>query len=130
MNTLKFLIAFTLLTLGAAQIVRYDNYKVYSVIPHKKEHLQILKKLRNDYQNGCMFFSDFSFIGQPVDIMVSPQFSAEFNDIVKEQRLSATVKTEDVQKNIDREKIVLKAGENRSLDWTNYYTLETVCMCI
>lgn len=129
MNTVKVLIAITFVFVGTAEIVRYDNYKVYSVIPHTNEHLQVLKKLSKDCRNECDFWTDIAFVGHPVDIMVSPKVFVEFNDMIKVQKLFAKVKIEDVQKEIDREITVLKAGENKSLDWTNYYELEKVCIC-
>lgn len=109
--------------LVAAERVRYDDHKVYRVIPLTEEHLKVLKNLvlRDHYD----FWKDVSFVGMPVDIIVPPKRSIEFNDMIKEQRLPAVVYIEDVQKTIDNQMPSNVVG-NRSMEWTDYHTLEEV----
>lgn len=110
--------------LKTVQMKHYDNYKVYKVIPINKEHIQILKNLKYDHRNGYDFWTGISGTGKPVDIMVPPELSVEFNEMIKIHKLPATINIENVQTEINKQR--MEAGEDKSMEWTKYHRMDTV----
>lgn len=75
--------------------IRFDNYKVYSVIIENVKQLEIIKNLEN---NGYTFWNHPMIGTKSTDIMVSPHKIGEFIEIVNQFNFNYKLKVDNVQK--------------------------------
>lgn len=123
MRTLAFLMAILASASLASQKVRFDNNSVYRVIPKNQEQLQSLRSLED--VSGYNFWTDVGTIDTPVDVMVPPDLKAGFKNVLDSDGIPSETLIEDVQELVESSES--NTGESfRSMDWTNYHTLEEV----
>lgn len=125
---MKFL--FTLITLAVsiclAEKIRYDNYKVYRLIPNDEETFKILKQIEVGGElSNYNFFSPLVKVGDPVDLMVPPHQVDYIENLAKSRGMNASVLMENVQKYIDNEGLRPESRAG-SFDWTSYHTYDEV----
>lgn len=125
---MKFL--FTLLALAVslslAEKIRFDNYKLYRLIPNDEETFNILKEMEDTEQfSGYNFWSPAIKVGAAVDLMVSPYRVDYIEDMVKSRGMNASVLMENVQQYIDNEGVRPQSRAG-SFDWTSYHTYDEV----
>lgn len=75
-------------------MVRYDNYKVYSVVPSNEVQIQRLTDLM---KQGYEIWSDVLAVGQDTRIMVSPEQEKDFVEYSKIIGMEADLKISNVQ---------------------------------
>ncbi|KAJ3662739.1 hypothetical protein Zmor_007070 [Zophobas morio] len=87
--------------ISADDKVRYDNFKVYRVVPKSNEAVEILRALEES-DNVYDFWTEVKGVGHPVDIMVAPHLKYRFSDAL--------------------------AGTGRAvgLEWSSYHTLDEI----
>lgn len=123
---MKFL--FTLVTLAVsislAEKIRFDNYKVYRLVPNDEETFKILKQIEVGGElSNYNFFSPLVKVGDPVDLMVPPYQVDYIDNLAKSRGMNASVLMENVQKYIDNEGLRPESRAG-SFDWTSYHTYD------
>ncbi|XP_018573034.1 zinc carboxypeptidase [Anoplophora glabripennis] len=111
-------------TLSLAEKIRFDNYKVYRLIPNDEETLDILKQMENtDQLSEYNFWSPVIKVETPVDLMVPPYRVDYIESMAKSRGMNASVLMENVQKYIDNEGLRPQARAG-SFGWTSYHTYD------
>lgn len=107
----------------AEEQIIYENYSVHTVLPISNKHVRVLEKMQNmeDYH----FWTQIKDVGLPVDIMVPPHMSADFENIVSSNAIPTTVMISNVQKNIERLGRTRRNTFNR-MHWLDYHNGEEV----
>lgn len=97
--------------------VRYDHYKVYTVLPATTEHLHMLRELQQ--KNVYNFWNEVKNVGLPVDIMVPPDLSSDFDNVALSNKIQTSVLINNVQEKIE---ILERTRRSTSstMNW-NYY---------
>ncbi|XP_018573038.1 zinc carboxypeptidase-like [Anoplophora glabripennis] len=103
--------------------VRYDNYKLLNVTPSTLQAVEALRELERSASLGFDFWSHTGPVGQPVEIMVSPDRADELQDIVKRREMSSAMIIDNVQKLIDAER---SPRTQKGFGWTRYNTLDEI----
>lgn len=123
MRKKSFLVTMILMEVLAQEKVRYDNYKVYTVLPTNTTHLNILRNLERHGEYN--FWTDIKNVAMPVDVMVPPHLSSDFQDLISNHKMSSSLKINNVQDKIER-----LARKRRStvkqMDWYDYHDGEEV----
>lgn len=107
----------------SAEKVRYDNHVVYRFTPNNENELKILQTLQK--LNKYNFWTEPRRSGLPVDVMVPPESKDDIENLISEHQLTFKIMMEDVQKQIEEEKL-LNAKKSKYFDWESYHTLEEV----
>ncbi|XP_055681899.1 uncharacterized protein LOC129789271 [Lutzomyia longipalpis] len=113
----------SLAVVGLAEKVKFNDYKVFTVIPENEDQLKALKDLELDAVASFDFWASAKSVGQKADIMVAPGQMEEFHDFLQENNLQTSLKVEDVQKLIDNERPLITP---RNMEWSDYHPLETI----
>lgn len=125
---MKFLFALLASAVGLslAEKIRFDNYKVYRLIPNDEETLNILKQWEDrDGLSDYNLWSPVTKVGGEVDVMVPPYRIEEIEHMAKTRYMNASILIENVQEVIDNEgfRPESRAG---SFGWTSYHTFDEV----
>ncbi|XP_044733673.1 zinc carboxypeptidase-like [Chrysoperla carnea] len=107
-------------TLVYSDPVRFDNYKVFSVIPHKQKDLEILNFFKKSQYD---FWTDFKGLSKGVHIMVAPHQENEFVEILSRNGISFELYIENIQRLIDNEKLTRASSE---FDFKNYHRISVI----
>ncbi|XP_011160941.1 zinc carboxypeptidase [Solenopsis invicta] len=118
----KIIVLCTIVCLAAAQKATFNNYKVFRIIPTTEEQVNNLQQLQAIY-DGFSFWTEPSFVGANVDLMVAPHKLPEFYELMTRIDMPYQVYIEDVQKLIDQTTPKQLAT---SFDFKNYHTLEVI----
>lgn len=105
----------------ATEYVRYDDFKVYKLMPRSHAHLDSLRNLENG--GVYNFWSDIGYVNKSVHIMVPPHMRHNFNDFLKLTHIEHELYIGDVQKLIDNENAKPKSPK---FGWDNYYRLNEI----
>ncbi|EFN74039.1 Zinc carboxypeptidase A 1 [Camponotus floridanus] len=116
----KAIVLCTILSLAIAQKARFDNYKVFSIIPTTEAQLEILRGLE---EIGFSFWEAPSFVGRNVDLMVAPHLLPDFYTIMIQNGVPYRLHIQDVQALIDE---TTPLSRSTSFDFTNYHTLDEI----
>ncbi|XP_018573035.1 zinc carboxypeptidase-like [Anoplophora glabripennis] len=122
---MKFLLALLALavSLSVAEKLRFDNFRVYRLIPNDEETLNILKQFEDTEElSEYNFWSPPLKVGGEVDLMVPPYRFDEIENMAKSRGMNASVFIEDVQELIDNEGLRSQSRAG-SFGWTSYHTL-------
>lgn len=79
----------------AAEPMRFDDNRVYTLEVTNQEQLNWLHQLESD-GDGYLFWNSIA-IGSDVDLMVPPHKNAEFNELSDKLGISHVLKIENVQ---------------------------------
>ncbi|XP_018574461.2 zinc carboxypeptidase [Anoplophora glabripennis] len=123
---MKFLFALLSLTVNLclAEKIRYDDYKVYRLIPNDVETLKILKQMEDtQHLSDYNFFSPVVKVGGPVDVMVPPHQVDYIENLAKSREMNSSVVMQNVQKHIDNEGVRPESRAG-SFDWSSYHTYD------
>ncbi|KAF2887347.1 hypothetical protein ILUMI_18826 [Ignelater luminosus] len=97
------LILLLLAITAADEYVSYKDYKVYHVKPSTKEHLRVLKSLKNN-TNIDFWTPLYNTSIEPVNIMAAPKFQDQFVKILEQQNISYEITVDDVEEVIIEER--------------------------
>lgn len=76
--------------------IRYDNYRVYSIIVHSVNQLKVLNHLRGA-NDGILFMETPTNIESHIDIVVPPYKFAEINALFETYEIKNQIKIENLQ---------------------------------
>merc|ERR1711874_490958 len=134
-RAMKSLVSFAVLLSGATAIHDYvlssannnfTGFKVYRTHPGEKYQTDYLNELRQ----SSRFFDFWTEVrpGRTVDIMTPPGMGFMLEAELKEQNIHYEIMIEDVQRQVDLEKIPSDGAKNEnprhSMTWTEYHTLD------
>ncbi|XP_046995628.1 zinc carboxypeptidase-like isoform X1 [Schistocerca americana] len=111
------------LALAAGEKLRYDDYRVYRVLPANVDQLQFLNGLAR-YHSDIRFWKEARAVNMPADIMVSPKMQPTFLEWLQAHSITASVFIENVQYLIDNERPANVVRADFALD--DYHTLEEI----
>jgi carboxypeptidase A len=123
LSRLIILIAVTVLYAVAAEKVKYNNYRVYSVAVENEKQLNLMKEIENN-PDGYRFWEFPTTVGRSVDIVVPPHKIAEFQEMVIDNQMKSKMMVKDVQKLIDDEQPRFAA--RNGFGWTQYHSLAEI----
>ncbi|XP_055600315.1 zinc carboxypeptidase-like [Uranotaenia lowii] len=106
----------------AAEPLRFDKHRVYTVNIDNENQLQALQLLEQ-FPQEYNFWEPPVQTGMKVDIMISPKKVRVFEELASRLDMAIALKIENVQNLIDNER-PRKAFRAATLDWTDYYTLD------
>ncbi|GLV20125.1 uncharacterized protein CBL_21339, partial [Carabus blaptoides fortunei] len=112
----------TALAVASANIVRYDNYKVYRMLPTTEEQLSRLRELERTSIEYNFWKSPVAR-NVPVDVMVPPNMEEHFQGLVHRLQIRAIPYITDVQTLIDEGNVKTKSGR---FGWNEYYNVDEV----
>ncbi|XP_029161889.1 LOW QUALITY PROTEIN: zinc carboxypeptidase-like [Nylanderia fulva] len=117
----KIIVLCTILGLAIAEKARFNNYKVFRLIPTTKSQVEILHEF--EVSDGFSFWEAPSFVGKNVDLMVAPHKLPEFYEIMGQLGIPYQVHIEDIQTLIDE---TTPLTRSKSFDFTSYHTLDEI----
>uniref|UniRef100_A0A023ERX4 Zinc carboxypeptidase A 1 n=1 Tax=Aedes albopictus TaxID=7160 RepID=A0A023ERX4_AEDAL len=112
-------------TIGS-EVARYDNYRVYEVIPSSTNQLNLLKDLEGS-SDSLIFLKSGDQVGTKFNVVVAPHKLADFTEALLNEGIHARLLERNMQKSIDEEKqrmVSKRAGS--SFDFNDYYELEDI----
>ncbi|GBP80206.1 Zinc carboxypeptidase A 1 [Eumeta japonica] len=105
--------------------IRYDEYKVFSVVPETEDQIQALKDLSQELLYE--FWTDFLDVGKNVKIMVAPNRVKDFYSSLNSIGLRPDLNINNVQQLIDAQLKRPYNGRNtNSFGWNHYHNLEEI----
>ncbi|KAG8235620.1 hypothetical protein J437_LFUL014878 [Ladona fulva] len=103
---------------------RYDNYKVYRVIPTTKEQIKKLYEIEESGV-GISFWRDPTHAGRPADILVPPHLIPQAHNVMNSLGLEYEIIIQDVQKLIDEVHPKTRQASG-GMDWNDYHRLDEI----
>jgi len=116
-----------LIASACSQIVRYDNFTLYRVVPKTNDQVKTLVDLEESNINQYDFWTHPKGVGVPVDILVSPKRQGKLFEIISDMDHEVVMKN--LQDNIDKETRVNEAtikGSKLGMGWDAYYRLDDI----
>ncbi|KXJ79110.1 hypothetical protein RP20_CCG002383 [Aedes albopictus] len=113
-------------TASGSEVARYDNYRVYEVIPSSTNQLNLLKDLEGS-SDSLIFLKSGDQVGTKFNVVVAPHKLADFTEALLNEGIHARLLETNMQKSIDEEKqrmVSKRAGG--SFDFNDYYELEDI----
>ncbi|CAD7086388.1 unnamed protein product [Hermetia illucens] len=101
--------------------IRYDNYRIYQVLPRTYKHLQSLTKLETS-SDSIKFLTPVTLVDNRVNILVAPHKTADFVAFLDQHEIFFELVEENFQRILDAEQEDFKKRAN-TYDWTGYHTL-------
>ncbi|XP_076248692.1 zinc carboxypeptidase A 1 [Calliopsis andreniformis] len=117
------LIFIGLVALAAAEKAKFDNYKVYRVVPRTEEQLAVVRSLE-DMSDSYSFWKDPSVVDNIVDVMVAPHKVPDFIQMMEKFEIEYETFINDVQTLIDNEKPAIQPMA--AFDLNNYHRLNEI----
>ncbi|KAL6434373.1 hypothetical protein ACFW04_006055 [Cataglyphis niger] len=118
----KIIVLCTILGLAIAEKARFNNYKVFRIIPTTEAQVEILRELE-EISDGFSFWETPSFVGRNVDLMVAPHKLPQFYELMAQIGIPHQIHIEDVQALIDETTPMIRS---KSFDFTSYHTLDEI----
>ncbi|XP_011698097.1 PREDICTED: zinc carboxypeptidase A 1-like [Wasmannia auropunctata] len=111
--------------LAAEDMISYEGYKVFSIIPTTSSQLRVFNALKkaNNKVDKYSFWQGPSSINKEVIIMVSPHVLSEFFEILDISNTSHKIKFNNVQKLIKK---TMPKNQSQSFDFESYHTLDEI----
>uniref|UniRef100_A0A1B0GQ25 Zinc carboxypeptidase A 1 n=1 Tax=Phlebotomus papatasi TaxID=29031 RepID=A0A1B0GQ25_PHLPP len=125
MRNLLVLSVVIFLAFSNGEKARFDNYKVFSVEVKNEEQLKVLREMEEAPFSSYDFWKAPGKVGHPVDVMVPPHKSSEFEEIMSSLKFETKLKISNVQELIDNEQPKV-APANDDFGWDRYHTLEEI----
>ena len=117
------LIFVALVALATAEKVRYDNYKVFRVVPQTEEQVEVIRNLE-EVSDAFSFWKEPNAVQRPADVMVAPHRIPDFHETMKMFNIPYDVYVSDVQTLIDSE--MPPAQPLATFDLNRYHTLDEI----
>uniref|UniRef100_A0A023ES11 Zinc carboxypeptidase A 1 n=1 Tax=Aedes albopictus TaxID=7160 RepID=A0A023ES11_AEDAL len=109
-----------------SEVARYDNYRVYEVIPTSSSQLKLLNDLKQS-SDSLIFLESGTNVGTKFNIVVAPHKLADFTEALHNEGIHARLLETNMQKSIDEEKQRMVSKRARgAFDFNNYYELEDI----
>lgn len=96
MKLLQLILSVTLFTAVLTESKRFDNYKVYEIKVLNKEHVNILRSLERNTSDGYEFWNS-PIIGRQTDILVPPEKTKDFEQMIKDFNMDIGLKVSNLQ---------------------------------
>nr|XP_019538284.2 zinc carboxypeptidase A 1-like [Aedes albopictus] len=113
-------------TAFGSEVARYDNYRVYEVIPSSANQLNLLKDLEGS-SDSLIFLKSGDQVGTKFNVVVAPHKLADFTEALLNEGIHARLLERNMQKSIDEEKQrMLSKRAGGSFDFNDYYELEDI----
>ncbi|XP_017787824.1 PREDICTED: zinc carboxypeptidase-like [Habropoda laboriosa] len=114
---------FAFVALATAEQVKYDNYKVFRIVPKTAEQLEVIEQLEES-SDGFSFWKEPSTVENFVDVMVAPHNIPTFRDVMKTLEVPYDTYVNDVQTLIDSEQPPVQPLV--AFDLNSYHKLEEI----
>uniref|UniRef100_A0A182SUF2 Zinc carboxypeptidase A 1 n=1 Tax=Anopheles maculatus TaxID=74869 RepID=A0A182SUF2_9DIPT len=119
-------VAFGVVAIQAAEVARYDNYRLYRVTPQSEEQLKVVAAMEQA-SDSLIFLETARKVGDRFDIVVAPHKLADFTETLEADYIPHLVIDENVQSSFDQERIRLSNKRAKgTFDWNDYHTLEEI----
>lgn len=110
----------------ASEVARYDNYRVYEVIPTSAKQLMLLNDLK-DSSDSLIFLESGRHVGAKFNIVVAPHKLADFTEGLSNEGLKARLVDNNIQRSIDQEKSRMKSARSKGVfDFKDYHELDDI----
>ncbi|XP_053672777.1 zinc carboxypeptidase A 1-like [Anopheles nili] len=114
----------TVQVIEAAEVARYDNYRLYRVTPVNEQQLRVVAAMEQT-SDSLVFLETARKVGDRFDIVVAPHKLADFTEALETEYIPHEVIDENVQRAFDTERIRLTNRRAKgTFDWRDYHTLE------
>lgn len=117
----KIIVLCIVITGLAADMIRYDQYKVISVVPTTSFQLRLLQELKNSNQYS---FWQGPSLGKEALIMVSPRMLTQFFGTLDDSDMLYKIRIDNVQKLVDN--TMPNNNQSWGFDFNSYHTLEEI----
>nr|ALN12434.1 carboxypeptidase A [Anopheles stephensi] len=119
-------VAFGGVAIEAAEVARYDNYRLYRVTPQSEEQLRAVAAMEQA-SDSLIFLETARKVGDRFDIVVAPHKLADFTETLEADYIQHQVIDENVQNAFDQERTrITNKRAKGTFDWSDYHTLEEV----
>uniref|UniRef100_A0A182J874 Zinc carboxypeptidase A 1 n=1 Tax=Anopheles atroparvus TaxID=41427 RepID=A0A182J874_ANOAO len=119
-------VAFGGAAIEAAELARYDNYRLYQVTPQSEEQFEAVASMAK-VSDSLIFLETARKVGERFDIIVAPHKLADFTEALEADYIPHTVIDENVQRSFDTERSRLKNKRAKGVfDWSDYHALDEI----
>jgi Zinc carboxypeptidase/Carboxypeptidase activation peptide len=120
-------VASVLVGLGqAGQMARYDNYRVYEVVPNSDQQLSTLEELTTT-SDSIIALQHSGAVNAPMHVVVAPHKLAHFSEILERENIAHKVVESNLQAELDA--LPVPSGTRRrsaGFNWKEYHTLPEI----
>ncbi|XP_065087332.1 zinc carboxypeptidase A 1-like [Ochlerotatus camptorhynchus] len=110
----------------ASEVARYDNYKLYEVIPTSENQLKLLNELKQS-SDSLIFLESGSHAGAKFNIVVAPHKLADFTEALLNEGINARIVDKNMQRSIDQERNRMKSRRTKGVfDFQDYHELDDI----
>lgn len=109
---------------AAGESARYDNYRMYLMVPDSEKQIEILKILETT-SDSYTFIVSATKVGEEVSVIVAPHKFAEFSNLLERENIKSEITVKNIQEFIDDESLTMTRSEGK-FDWTAYNSLEEI----
>uniref|UniRef100_A0A182Q3L0 Zinc carboxypeptidase A 1 n=1 Tax=Anopheles farauti TaxID=69004 RepID=A0A182Q3L0_9DIPT len=110
----------------AAQVARYDNYRLYRVTPANEAQLRVVAAMEQA-SDSMIFLETARKVGDRFDIIVAPHKLADFTESLEADYIPHVLLDANVQNAFDTERIRLTNKRAKGeFGWNDYHTLEEI----
>ncbi|XP_041777926.1 zinc carboxypeptidase A 1 [Anopheles merus] len=114
------------LSVEAAEVARYDNYRLYRVTPHSEAQLRSVAAMEQA-SDSLIFLETARKLGDRFDIVVAPHKLADFTETLESDYIPHELIEQNVQRAFDEERVRLTNKRAKGpFDWNDYHTLEEI----
>ncbi|XP_063971409.1 carboxypeptidase B-like [Lytechinus pictus] len=115
-------LTFAVLLASALAAKKYNGYKVLRVTPKNDQELGKLFSLKDAVKDYVDFWKSPTTVDRPVDMLISPLHRDLVVGHINRRNLEFEVTVQDLQKDIDEERVEAVAG----FSYTDYNTLDSI----
>lgn len=108
----------------ASDKVRYDGFKVYKISVDNMDNLNTLTSMEEEEEDVGYQFLNYPRMNDSSLLVVSPDKIQEFEKIVNNKKMTATLMMDNLQRYIDEENPNVDGRSN--FDWTAYHKLNVI----
>lgn len=97
MRLIAFVVIFASVFTVFCEKVRFDNYRVYTMIVENEEQLRALRELES-YRDGIEFLESPQSIGDFAELIVPPHKLGDINDLFEKYHIKSLAKSNNLQR--------------------------------
>lgn len=105
-------------------VAKYDNYRLYELIPNADQHLKLLKDIELN-SDSYTFLLRPTDVNSSVVVIVAPHKFADFDLMLNVENVNYRITAHNVQSLIDEENIV-QSRISEDFGWKKYYPLKSI----